>query len=161
MEEVEYGRWTPLAELQLDVPFVDIVLRIGGRLGLEVMSCGGLNGVVHRAYKCLQLLPMLTPAERLALERTPELTLVARPTQGQPPPPADDNTFVVAAIEHIDQSVKKLADAMAVGLLLRAQQNASENKLSRGRLTVAAPIRLANFNLTHSQSSLRGWKLMA
>ena len=118
-EEVKYGRWSPA--LQLDLPIVDVVLRIGGRLGLEVMTCGGLNGVVHRAFKCLQLLPMLTAAERLALEGAPEMTLVARPTQDQPPPPDDDNTFIVAAIEHIDQRVKKLADSMAVGLLLRAQ----------------------------------------
>ena len=110
--------WPPLEISHL--PFVDKVLRIALRVGIEVVSSGGLVAVVRKAYKVLGLMPKLHLDDRAVLEHHwPELTMVARPDET----PAgfdndDDSLFVVAGLERIDPRVKALADALAVALLI-------------------------------------------
>ena len=133
--------WSPL-ELSI-VPFVDKVLRIAHRIGIEVVSSGGLVGVVRKAYRVLGLMPLLDSYDRASLELYwPELSMVARPNGNNALAidDDDDTTFVVAALERIEPAVKALADALAVALLIvgsNDEEGEAAVEASRARATEA------------------------
>lgn len=106
----------------LMLPFVECVVRICNRCGLDIVTCGGLANSLRFALRALGLLHALNGEEYEALVRSgPQMSVISRPAaEGAPPPPPDeDNTFVIVGVEHIvSHHVKIIADAMAVGLLL-------------------------------------------
>ena len=101
------------------VSLVDLILRVSGRIGLDVMSCGGLASTLRYGLRALGLMNVLTNEERTALSPGPSLTVIARPDE-QADSDEEETTFVVAGVEHIfhDVIIWRLAHAMAKGLLL-------------------------------------------
>ena len=120
-DAIEQSRSMP-RPYPLLLPFVEGVVRISNRCGIDIATCGGLANSLRFALRALGLLHVLNSEERVALIRSgPQLSVVSRPAnEGAPPPPPDeDNTFVIVGVERIaSHHVKVLADAMAAGLLL-------------------------------------------
>ena len=109
----------PPPELSL-VPYVEKVLRVSRWIGVEIVSSGGLLATVHKAYRVLGLLPMLSKMDKALLDELPDLTLVARPAPGAAPPPEehDAHPFVIAGLERAGPRVRELGDILAVALLV-------------------------------------------
>ena len=109
----------PPPELSL-VPYVEKVLRVSRWIGVEIVSSGGLLATVHKAYRVLGLLPMLSEMDRAILDELPDLTLIARPAPGAAPPPEEHEAhpFVIAGLERVGPRVRELGDILAVALLV-------------------------------------------